>query len=216
MKHLNLDLRVPVFLTLRIMSFMTVANLPSLLATRDVNCQIFCRFFTENFTIFMSMSISCLGITEAVLLWERRGIPLFWGVLNWPGGIETHAAGSSRPPIFGCSWHSIMRNGWDSCNKKGNLIGSTKHTKCTAEIFILIWTKVENNWTKGHNKIGYNVKCNEETKTLICVLLLAIESSLSLAFEPDCLFDRLIIMFYCLSFSFWILPVSWYSIKYKK
>lgn len=173
--------------------------------------------FSQRILLFLChCSISCLGITEAVLLWERRGIPLFWGVLNWPGGTETHAAGSSRPPIFGCSWHSIMRNGWDSCNKKGNLIGSTKHTKCTAEIFILIWTKVENNWTKGHNKIGYNVKCNEETKTLICVLLLAIESSLSLAFEPDCLFDRLIIMFYCLSFSFWILPVSWYSIKYKK
>jgi len=55
MKCLNLDLRVPVFLTLRVMSFMTVANLPSLLATRDGNCQIFRRFFTENFTILMSL-----------------------------------------------------------------------------------------------------------------------------------------------------------------
>jgi len=79
------------------------------------------------------------------------------------------------------------------------LIGSTKYTKCTAEIFILIWTKVKHNWTIRHNKIGYNVKCNEEIKTLICVcVLLAVGSSLSLAFEPDCLFDRLLITFYCL------------------
>jgi len=54
-KHLNLDLRVPVFLTLRIMSFMTVANLSSLLARRDGDCQIFRRFFTENCTILLSL-----------------------------------------------------------------------------------------------------------------------------------------------------------------
>jgi hypothetical protein len=38
-----------------------------------------------------------------------------------------------------------MRNGWDPCNKKGKLIGSTKHTTCTAEIFILTGNIVENN-----------------------------------------------------------------------
>jgi hypothetical protein len=54
-KHLTLDLKVPVFLTLRIMSFMTVANLSSLLATRDDDCQIFRRIFTENFAILISL-----------------------------------------------------------------------------------------------------------------------------------------------------------------
>jgi hypothetical protein len=45
------------------------------------------------------------------------------------------------------------------------------------------------------------------------VLLLADESFISLAFEPEYLFDRLLITFFCISFGFWILTVAWYFIK---